>query len=165
MANTKSFYMPYFRPGTSGLYMRVLQVASNYWLDNTDGVFRNFNPSDPSSFNLSLIENTPSSPSVYYFGESREIWADGEYHAFAWDGSGYLFAGADMFILNDQEVSRAELLEYMELIKKIEEGNWELKDNKWIYYDTDGVTPLMEFAVFDKDGNPNMTNIFKRIRL
>ena len=69
--------MPYFRPGASGLYLRVLQVGSGYWLDNTDGVFRLFNPTNPASFNLPLVENTPSSPSVYYFGDSREVWAGG----------------------------------------------------------------------------------------
>ena len=53
----------------------------------------------------------------------------------------------------------------MELIKKIEEGNWELVGNQWIYYDTDGVTPLVRFNTKDSHGHPSMVNIFKRERV
>ena len=165
MANTKNFYMPYYSSGVSGLYARVLQVGTGYWLDNTDGLFRNFNPATPGVFSFPLTEVLPSAPSVYYLGESRQIWPNGEYSAFSWDTSDFLFAKADMFIQDDSEVSDSDLLEYMELIKKIEEGNWELKNNQWIYYDTDGVTPLIIFNVFDKLGNPSMSSIFKRIRV
>lgn len=162
MANSKYIYMPYYQTGASGLYARVLQVASGYWLDYTDGLFRQ----TPGAIDNPLTEVLPNMPSVYAMVENRTVWSNGEYHAFAYEPvSVFLFASADIFILDDKEVSQADLLEYMELIKKIEEGNWQLKDNKWIYYDTDGVTPLMEFSVFDKDGIPSMANIFKRVRI
>lgn len=161
MANLKTILMPYFASGVSGLYSRIYQVGTGYWLDNTDGVFR----LTPGQINIPMTEVLPNMPSIYSINESRQVWTDGQYHAFAYDVSGFLFAGADFFVLDDIGVSLATLLKYMTLIKKIEEGNWELKDDKWIYYDTDGVTPLIEFAVYDKDGNPSMLNIFRRERL
>lgn len=158
MAVIKKIYLPYYSSGASGLYARVFQVSTGYWLDYVDGVFKGVptNPKNP------LAEVAPS---LYYFGEQRQVWSNGQYQVYGYDALDYLFAGAEMYILDDREVSQATLLEYMELIKKIEEGNWELKNNEWIYYDTDGVTPLIRFKTLDAQGNPSMINIFKRVKI
>ena len=36
-------------------------------------------------------------------------------------------------------------------------GRWKIIDYQMIFYDTDGVTPLNTYDLFDDDGNP--TNI------
>jgi len=158
MALPKKVYLPYYSSGAVGLYARIFQVATGYWLDYMDGIFKNV-PTNPRSSLLEVVN------SIYYMTESRTVWGDGQYQAYGYDSADYLFAGAELYILNDIEVSQATLLEYMELIKKIEEGNWQLVGNEWIYYDTDGITPLMRFRTKDSAGNPSMTNIFKRERI
>lgn len=160
MAATKTVNLPYYQTGSLGLYTRVQQVTTSLWLDDTDGVFR----AVPALFNVPLVESSDI-PSVYVLSENRTVWANGEYQAYGYDAGNNLFAGAVFYILGDIEVSLSTLLEYTELIKKIEEGSWELVGNTWIYYDTDGSTPLMTFATKDASGNPTMTNIFKRVRL
>ncbi len=159
MANPKQVFLPYYSSGATTLYARVLNPVTGFMLDYADGVFR----AAPATPNIPLTEYS-GTPSVYYFTEARTAWIDGEYNIFGYTLAGYLFAGADLFLLNDVMVSQADLLEYMELIKKIEEGNWELVGNKWIYYDTDGVTPLIQFNVFDSNGTPSMVNVYKRTR-
>jgi len=160
MANFKTIYLPYNKTGETGLYGRIIQLATGFLLDNIDGIFR----AVPVLFDIPTIEIIQA-PSVYMISENRTVWADGEYQAYGYDSINYLFAGATIFILNDIEVSQATLLQYMEILKKIEEGNWELVGNKWIYYDTNGSTVLMEFNVKDSVGNPSMTSIFKRERI
>jgi len=163
MANTKKLYFPYFSTGIVGLYATVLQTETGYYLDYADGVFKAFpgNPKTP------LTEN-PVGSSVYYFADNRSAWADGKYLTFSYDATDFLFGGGEIFLLNDSEASTAVLLEYMELIKKIEEGNWELKEISgqayWIYYDTNGVDVLMSFKCYDSNGNSALENIFKRVR-
>ncbi len=159
MANDKQVFLPYYASGVTTLYARVFNPATGLMLDYADGVFKLV----PATPNIPLTEHS-GTPSVYYFTEDRTAWIDGEYNIFGYTVAGYLFAGADLFLLDDVMVSQATLLEYMETLKKIEEGNWELKDNKWIYYDADGVTPLIQFNVYDSNGTPSMVNVFKRTR-
>lgn len=155
MAILKQIYLPYYSSGAVGLYARIYQVATGFWLDSTDGAFKVI----PTNYRSPLTE---SSPSIYYLGENRSVWSNGQYQIWDYDATDYLFSGAEMYILSDREVSQATLLEYMELIKKIEEGNWELVGNQWIYYDADGITPLCRFNLKDSAGNPSMINISKR---
>ena len=48
-------------------------------------------------------------------------------------------------------------------LKKIESGSWEIKNNQMIFYDTGGTTPLFTFDLFDENGIPTNTNVFKRV--
>ena len=57
-----------------------------------------------------------------------------------------------------------ELLEQVKTIRKILSNNWEIKDNKLIIYDDDGVTPLLTFNLYDKLGNPTELNVYKRVK-
>lgn len=158
MAALKQIYLPYYSSGVSGLYARIFQVATGYWLDSVDGVFK----VTPANYKSPLTE---SFPSIYYLGEQRTVWSNGQYEVWGYDVTNYLFSGAELYILNDREVSQATLLEYVELIKKIEEGNWQLVGNQWILFDSNGTTPLITFNTLDQNGNPSMVNIFKRERI
>ena len=160
MANIKSVYLPFQVTGLSGVYMRIRQDSSGYYLDHADGDFR----AVPVSPDIPLTE-VSNLPSVYFRDESRTTWTTGEYNIFGYDSGNNLICGATMFILNDTEVSQATLLEYMEFIHKVEGGNWELVNNRWIYYDTDGTTVLRQFDVKDASGNPSMTSIYKREKI
>jgi len=162
MANIKQFLLPYFVQGATGLYCRILQMSTGYFLDDSDGIFR-VSAVDPK---VLILEYAPGT-SLYYFTENRTVWADGKYSIFGYDSSDNLFAGGDLFILNDAEVSESDLLSYMSFIKKMEEGDWVLDDeeNTWTVMDSDGSTPIATFNCFDKDGNPSVVNIFRRTRV
>ena len=54
------------------------------------------------------------------------------------------------------------ILSDVSLIKKIEEGRWKIVNNQMIFYDSDGVTPLRTFNLFDKEGAPTETEPFER---
>lgn len=51
----------------------------------------------------------------------------------------------------------------LELVRKIEAGNWEIVNDQMIFYDSDGVTPLLTFNLLDDSGLPNMERVFKRV--
>lgn len=53
--------------------------------------------------------------------------------------------------------------EALSIIRKIETGNWKIEDNQMIFYDTDGVTPVLTFNLFDENGVPTMENPFERV--
>ena len=48
-------------------------------------------------------------------------------------------------------------------IKKIEQGRWKILNNQMIFYDSDGITPLVTFDLKDADGNPAEQNIYERV--
>lgn len=50
-------------------------------------------------------------------------------------------------------------------ILKIEKGNWEIKDNQMIFYDTDGITELYKFNLQTKLGVATETDVFKRLKV
>lgn len=156
MANAKDIYLPFQLTGLIGVYMRVRQDSTGYYLDNADGAFR----AVPATPNIPLVE-VASLPSVYFISESRTDWNDGEYNIFGYDATNVLICGATMFIMDDVEVT----MDDVGWIKKVEGGNWELVGNKWIYYDTDGTTILRQFNVKDASGNPSMTSIYKREKI
>ena len=55
-----------------------------------------------------------------------------------------------------------ELLEQVKFIRKVVSNDMEIKDNQLTIYDDDGVTPLIQYDLFDKFGNPAEINVFKR---
>lgn len=50
-----------------------------------------------------------------------------------------------------------------DIIKKIETGRWKIVDNQMIFYNNDGVTPLLTFNLFDLNGIPTNTNVMERV--
>jgi hypothetical protein len=51
----------------------------------------------------------------------------------------------------------------IEIIKKVETGRWKIVSNQMIFYDDDGVTPLLTFNLFDQVGLPSMDSVFERV--
>jgi hypothetical protein len=100
MAKQKSGYFPYKITGQVGMYCKVKQASTGYFLDNADGAFRA----------VSAIPNIPlaeslTTPSVYYFNENRRVWSDGEYQMFAYTSTNVIFSLGGFYIYNDEEVS------------------------------------------------------------
>jgi len=48
-------------------------------------------------------------------------------------------------------------------ILQIEKGNWEIKGNQMLFYDTDGTTVLYTFDLQNKSGTPTERDVFKRL--
>ena len=48
-------------------------------------------------------------------------------------------------------------------ILQIEKGNWEIKGNKMIFYDTDGITELYSYNLQTKNGSPTERDVFRRL--
>jgi len=157
MANSKDIYLPFQATGLGGVYMRVRQDSTGYHLDQADGAFR----AVPATPNIPLAE-VGDLPSVYFISEDRTVWDDGEYNIFGYDATNVLICGATMFIMDDVEVT----MDDVGWIKKVEGGDWELKNISgqayWIYYDTDGVTVLRRFKCYDSGGVSSLQSIFKR---
>jgi len=100
MANQKSGYFPYKLTGQVGMYGRVKQVSNGYFLDNVDGDFR----AVAATPNIPLTESL-TTPSVYYFNDSRTIWDNGEYQIFGYTSLNVLFSVGNLYIYDDTEVS------------------------------------------------------------
>ena len=47
-------------------------------------------------------------------------------------------------------------------ILQIEQGKWKIQNNQMIFYDSDGVTPILTFNLKDKNGNSTETEVFER---
>jgi len=47
-------------------------------------------------------------------------------------------------------------------ILQIEKGNWSIKGNQMIFYDTDGTTALYTFNLTTKGGSPTEKDVFNR---
>jgi len=95
--NTKTVYFPNDTSGQTGSYARVLQLSTGYLLDNADGIFK----ASPGDHEIPLVEGQPF---IYHFSESRHVWDDGEYQAYAYDNTDKLFSVAQFSIYDDREV-------------------------------------------------------------
>ena len=47
-------------------------------------------------------------------------------------------------------------------ILQIEKGNWSIKENKMIFYDSDGITELYTFNLQTKNGSPTEKDVYHR---
>ena len=52
--------------------------------------------------------------------------------------------------------------ELMGLLRQINVGRWRIVSNQWIFYDTDGTTPLVTFDLKDSGGAATETNVYDR---
>lgn len=55
--------------------------------------------------------------------------------------------------------------EYLTKILNIEEGDWKIVGTQMIFYETDGITEIARFDLFDEDGNPSNESVFYRKRV
>lgn len=98
----KSVYFPYYLPGQTGFYARVVHMYTGKILDNTDGQFKE----TPTNSKIPLTEDQPS---IYYFTEDRQVWKNGPYQAYAYTDSDELFSVAEFFVFYNREVSFSEM--------------------------------------------------------
>jgi hypothetical protein len=54
-----------------------------------------------------------------------------------------------------------DILEKVNILLDVEQGDWEIKDNQMIFYDRDG-DELMRFDLLDSSGDPTETSVYKR---
>ena len=71
------------------------------------------------------------------------------------DGTNTL-SGAERYVYSSNETAGVGK------ILKIEKGNWEIKGNQMIFYDTDGTTELYKFDLKNKSGTPTERDVYKR---
>jgi len=71
------------------------------------------------------------------------------------DGTSSL-SGADRYVYQTNETAGVGKL------LQIEKGNWSIKGNQMIFYDTDGTTALYTFNLTTKGGSPTEKDIFNR---
>jgi hypothetical protein len=55
--------------------------------------------------------------------------------------------------------------EYLTKVLNIEEGDWRIINNQMIFFETDGVTEVVRFDLFDENGNPSMESVYYRKRV
>jgi hypothetical protein len=48
-------------------------------------------------------------------------------------------------------------------IKQIECGRWKIENNQMVFYNEDGITPLLTFDLKDVLGNPSIVSVFERV--
>lgn len=60
------------------------------------------------------------------------------------------------------QTEKDTLLADMSIIKKVEQGRWQITGNQMIIYDTNGTTPLLTFNLKNKAGAATETNVFER---
>jgi len=53
----------------------------------------------------------------------------------------------------------------MSIVKKVETGRWRIVNNQMVFYDDDGVTPVLTFNLLDDAGNPSSERVFERVRV
>lgn len=49
------------------------------------------------------------------------------------------------------------------VLKQVETGRWKIVANQMIFYDNDGVTPILIFNLKDEAGLPTMNDVFERV--
>lgn len=57
------------------------------------------------------------------------------------------------------------LATFLDFIKEIEGGKWEIVNNQMIFYKDDNSTEIARFNLYDDDGDPTMTKPYKRERV
>lgn len=77
------------------------------------------------------------------------------------DGNGVVgMMGEDLVV----QPTLNSLVSDVSLLRKIETNRWKLDKNtlQMIMYDDDQVTPLLKFNLFDRNGAPNVEEVFER---
>lgn len=92
----------------------------------------------------------------YYYDFTS--YDDDENYVIRADGTNVL-SGADRYVYSTNETAGVGK------ILQIEKGNWEIKGNQMIFYDTDGTTELYSFNLQNKSGSPTERDVYKRLRV
>lgn len=73
------------------------------------------------------------------------------------DTDGAMFVG-----LEDVDVRDIARQVDLEFIRKIEQGRWRIVNEQMVFYDSDGLSPILTFDLKDINGLPSNVNIFER---
>lgn len=65
---------------------------------------------------------------------------------------------------DDDRVKMQDIINNLNILLEIEQGDWEIKNNQMIFYSVYGYE-LMKFNLYNKDGLPSETNVYKRERI
>lgn len=82
------------------------------------------------------------------------------------DSDGATFVGSEDVAIQDfaTQTDLTGLMADVELVRKVETGRWKIDEvlNQMVFYDDDGVTPLLTFDLKNISGLPDHVNIFER---
>ncbi len=67
--------------------------------------------------------------------------------------SGYPSVTEDIMV-TEEETKINSIQTDLTRVKQIESGRWKIINNQMIFYDSDGVTPILTFDLKDENGNP-----------
>lgn len=74
-------------------------------------------------------------------------------------------ANAEFVGLEDLCVQDFAMQTDVDFFRKLASGRWkiDLSSNRMIFYDEDGLTPIAQFLLKDRDGIPSPINVFERV--
>lgn len=73
------------------------------------------------------------------------------------DNDGAEMVGCEELVVEDFAI-QADLL----IVKQIESGRWKIVNNQMVFYEDDGVTPLLTCNLYNSAGLPAMEDIYER---
>jgi len=103
MANIKKLTFPYSQTGLTTVCIILKQMATGYFLDHVDGVYR----AVPANPYIPLPELATPEQGTYERNENRSVWSDGLYRGLVYpDATGTKppIGSEEMYIVSDMEV-------------------------------------------------------------
>ena len=103
MPDIKTLTFPYSSTGLTDICIVVKQIATGYFLDHTDGVYRE-TPANPY---IPLVELATPEQGTYERNEDRTVWSDGSYRSLVYPdatGTKAPIGAEEMYIKADAEV-------------------------------------------------------------
>jgi len=121
------------------------------------------------------ISQPRTTTGIYELGESgiyaSEITFDDDFHgSIFWDvttGGNTVYASEEYNATSQTSASLTALTADVQFIKQIEGGKWVLDtiQNHMVFYDDDNVTEIARFAMYDKNGIPSTSSVYRRDRI
>jgi hypothetical protein len=111
------------------------------------------------------LPGLPSSPSVGSAAASK-TYVDNIVSNISWKepvavrkmgADGATMVGAEELVVED-----VALQDDLLIVKKVETGRWNIENNQMIFYDDDGVTPILTCNLYDLAGLPANNDIYER---
>jgi len=71
--------------------------------------------------------------------------------------------GQECVVPEDIVVHDLALQADLAIVRKVETGRWRVVANQMIFYDDDGITPILTFNLKNEAGIPAMDEVFERV--
>jgi hypothetical protein len=71
--------------------------------------------------------------------------------------------GQTCVVQEDVAVHDLALQADLALVRKVETGRWKIVANTMVFYEDDGITPLLVFNLKNEAGLPAMDEVFERV--